>query len=214
MTFNINLVPSIDLITQEIDGKRHYVLPSGEAFKSVTTVLGEKLDKSSLEVWKKRVGEEEAARITAVAGARGTIIHRMAENYILNKDYKEGENAFDVYAFSPMKKILDKHINNIIGIELPLFSRALKTAGRTDLIAEFDGVLSIVDYKTSLRIKDEKWIEGYFIQSTCYSLMAEWLYKVPINQIAIIIAVDHESPQVFVKNRKDYIPRVLEIFAS
>jgi genome maintenance exonuclease 1 len=108
----------------------------------------------------------------------------------------------------------DKHVDNILGIELPLYSTVLKTAGRCDLIAEFDGVPSIIDFKTSRRLKKEEWIESYFLQTTVYSMMFEYMYKIEIPQIAILIAVDHEEPQLFVKDRGEYVNRVIEIFTA
>jgi ATP-dependent exoDNAse (exonuclease V) beta subunit len=88
----------------------------------------------------------------------------------------------------------------------------LKTAGRCDLIAEYDGVPSVIDFKTSRKLKKEEWIESYFLQTTVYSMMFESMYKIKVPQIAILIAVDHEPPQVFVKDRGHYVNRVLDIF--
>jgi len=102
-----------------------------------------------------------------------------------------------------------------MGIELPLYSKSLGCAGRTDLVAEYDGVLSIIDFKTSRKPKKEEWIESYFLQSTVYSMMFEWTYKIAVPRIAIIITVDDEkTPQTFVMERSKYVERVLEIFRS
>jgi ATP-dependent exoDNAse (exonuclease V) beta subunit len=109
---------------------------------------------------------------------------------------------------------LNKHVDNILGVELPLYSVALRTAGRCDLIAEFNGTPSIIDFKTSRKLKKEEWIESYFLQATTYSLMFERMYKIHVPQIAILIAVDNEQPQLFVKDRGDYVNRVLEIFTK
>jgi genome maintenance exonuclease 1 len=210
-------VPKVELTTETIDGQRYYVLPDGiTKLKSVTSVLSEKLDKTALDEWKKRVGEEKAARISAQATRRGTSIHNIAEKYLLNE-----ENIYDkvmpinIESFQPIKKELDDHVDNILGIEMPLFSKSLKCAGRTDLVAQYDGITSVIDFKTSKRFKKEDWIESYFLQSTVYSMMFEWTYKINVPQIVIIITVDNEkTPQTFVMERSKYVNRVLEIFTK
>ena len=118
----------------------------------------------------------------------------------------------NVESFMPIKQILDQHVDNIYGIELPLYSRILGCAGRTDLVAEYDGIPSIIDFKTSRKLKKQAWIEGYFLQSTIYSMMFERIYKIEIPQIAIIITVDNEkTPQTFVMERSKFVNRVLEV---
>lgn len=197
----------------EIDGKRHYLTPDG-CFPSVTTVLGSKLDKSSLDAWRAKVGEEEANKISTQAANRGTAIHDMAEKYILGQDYRRGQMPVNLFTFAPIRDALDKHVTNVYGIEYPLWSKTLNTAGTTDLIADFDGVLSIVDFKTSKRLKEEKYIESYFLQATCYAAMANERLNTDIKRIAIIIAVDHEEPQIFVKSTDDYFDKMRTIFTT
>jgi genome maintenance exonuclease 1 len=215
--FNHMLVPYVELETTNIDGSRWYILPDGTTkLKSVTTILGEKLDKTALLEWRKRVGEEEANRISNQAARRGTSIHKIAERYVLNEEniYKD-QMPINIETFKPIKETLDKYVDNIMGIELPLYSKSLGCAGRTDLVAEYDGVLSIIDFKTSRKPKKEEWIESYFLQSTVYSMMFEWTYKIAVPRIAIIITVDDEkTPQTFVMERSKYVERVLEIFRS
>jgi genome maintenance exonuclease 1 len=214
-TFKHNLVPEIDINTTTIDGKRYYVLPNGEKFRSVTTVLDGAMDKTALHEWRKRVGHEEAQKISTQAARRGTAVHSIAERYVLNEEnYLRGAMPSGIDAFKGVQTLLDKHVDNILGIELPLYSVALKTAGRCDLIAEFDGVPSVIDFKTSRKLKKEEWIESYFLQTTVYSMMFEWIYKIKIPQIAILIAVDHEPPQLFVKDRGQYVDRVIDIFTA
>jgi ATP-dependent exoDNAse (exonuclease V) beta subunit len=213
-TFNHQFVKPILLETETIDGQRHYVLPDGlTKLKSVTTLLGEKLDKTALLEWRAKVGEEEANRISTQAARRGTAIHNIAERYLLNEsNYGKGEMPVNVESFLPIKSALDNHVDNIRGVELALYSKALGCAGRTDLVAEFDGKLSIIDFKTSRKEKKEDWIESYFLQSTIYSMMFQRLYGMEVTQVAIIITVDHEKkPQVFVKDRGLYVNRVIEV---
>jgi hypothetical protein len=177
--FKHNLVPEIDIETTTIDGKRYYVLPNGEKFRSVTTVLDGAMDKTALYEWRKKVGEEEANKISTQAARRGTAVHSIAERYVLNEEnYLRGAMPSGIDAFKGVQTLLDNHVDNILGIELPLYSVALKTAGRCDLIAEFDGVPSVIDFKTSRKLKKEEWIESYFLQTTVYSMMFEWIYKI------------------------------------
>jgi genome maintenance exonuclease 1 len=205
----------VELETETIDGQRYYVLPDGMTkLKSVTTILGEKTDKTALFEWRKRVGEEEANRISTQAARRGTSIHKISERYVLNEEniYRD-QMPINIETFKSIQSTLDERVDNILGIELPLYSKALGCAGRTDLVAEYDGKLSIIDFKTSRKPKKEEWIENYFLQSTVYSMMFEWTYKFSVPQIAIIIAVDDEkTPQTFVMERSKYVNKVLEIF--
>jgi genome maintenance exonuclease 1 len=211
-------VPTVELATENIGGQRYYVLPDGlTKLKSVTTILGERTDKTALLEWRARVGEAEAQKISVQAARRGTAIHSIAERYVLNEDkyYSDKEMPINIESFKPIKEILDDHVNTILGVEIPLYSKALGCAGRTDLVAEYDGVVSIIDFKTSKRMKKAEWIENYFIQATCYAMMFEWIYKIAVPQIVIVITVDDEkTPQVFKLERSQYVNRVLEIFRT
>ena len=213
--FTHSLVKPIELHTVMIEGKRHYVLPNGRKYKSVTTILDERTDKTALYEWRARVGNEEATKISVQAARRGTSVHLIAERYILNEeDFLKKEMPANIDSFKSIQPIINKSVDNIVGIELPLFSDTLKTAGRSDLIANFDNTLSIIDFKTSRKPKKEEWIENYFIQATCYSLMFEELYNIRVPQLAIIISVDDEPPQVFVRKTKNYYNRVKQIFVD
>lgn len=215
--FNHDLVTPIEIEQVTTNEGRYYVLPDGVTkLRSVTTILNEKLDKSALHDWRKRVGEQEANRVSARATSRGTAIHGIAERYLLNEDdyYKQVREQLRA-SFLPIQTVLDEHVDNVRGIELPLHSTLLKCAGKTDLVAEYDGIMSIIDFKTSSKQKMESWIEGYFLQSTVYAMMFESMYGIKVPQIVIIITVeDEKNAQVFVKNRGHYVNRVLEIFTK
>lgn len=211
------LVPRSELKTETIDSQRYYLLPDGTRLKSVTTVLSEKLDKTSLLEWRAKVGEEEAKRISTQASRRGTAIHNIAERYVLNEEkyYSDKEMPINIESFKPIQKVLDKHVDNILGVELPLWSKALGVAGRTDLVAEYDNKASIIDFKTSKKIKKEQWIENYFLQSTIYSMMFERMYSISIPQIVVIITVDDEpDAQTFVMDRSQFVERAIEVLTS
>jgi genome maintenance exonuclease 1 len=191
----------------EENGNRHYITPEGEKLPSVTTVLSH-FKKTTIVEWRKKVGEEEANKISGQAARRGTGFHKIMEEYLNNEDPKAilaDAMPDQKQAFNDMAKVLDEHVDNIYYIEAMLYSKKLGLAGQTDLIAEYDGVLSVIDFKTSSKPKKAEWIEDYFIQCTAYSLMYEDMTGVKIEQIVILMSVDHEQPEIFVKNRKDYV---------
>ena len=194
----------VSLKTEEVDGKRFYVTPSGAKLPSVTTVLGHS-KKHLIKEWRERVGQDEAQKISTRASVRGTKFHNMMEKYLQN-DTALFENVMPdmKQAFRDVQKTVDL-IDNIHYIECPLYSESLGVAGRTDCIGEFAGVLSVIDFKTSTRLKKEEWIDNYFEQGTAYALMYEELVGKPIDQIVIIISVDGETePQLFIRDRKYY----------
>lgn len=190
---------------------RFYFPPTGEKFPSVTTVLGVQ-DKSGLEAWKARVGEEEAKRISIQAANRGSDVHLIAENYLNNEvDYGKGRMPINVMTFNTLKPVLDARVNNVYFQEAPLFSRKIKTAGRVDLIAEFDGQLSIIDFKTSRKPKKAEWIEGYFLQTAFYAAAFYERTGIPIKQGVILVMVDDDSPQVFTVNTYEWLPKFISL---
>lgn len=206
----VNLTPCPRI---EVDGVRYYSTPAGN-FKSVTTILGERLDKTALIAWKTRVGEEEANRVSTQAARRGTAIHNLAESYLKNEpNWKRGAMPINLETFSKIRPVLDKNIGTIYGVEVPLYSAVLKTAGTCDLLAGFNGINSVIDFKTSKRVKTEDDIESYFIQATAYAMMAEELTPYRFPQIVIIMSVDHDDTLIFVKPKDLYVKRVLEVFA-
>ena len=200
---------SFGMITENKNGKRHYATPSGELYPSITTVLGE-LNKAAISAWRKRVGETEANKISGKASRRGTRLHSVCESYIQNKEeYLNGETPHIVELFKTIEPILER-VDNIQGVELALYSNHFGIAGRTDCIAEFDGVLSVIDYKTSNKIKKKEWCESYFAQCAFYAVAYEELTKIPVPQVVVIIAVDNEHPQLFVENRDDWVDKIWE----
>jgi hypothetical protein len=209
--FLYNPVELPELETEYVDGSRYYKTPMGN-FPSVTTVLGAKLNNEGLAKWKARVGEEEAKKVSTQATRRGTAIHDMCEKYLLGEDHKRGQMPINIDTFNKIRPHLDSNIGSIYGLEVPLWSAKLKTAGRADLLAGYNGINSVCDFKTSKRMKSEDDIESYFIQATCYSLMAEELTPYRFPQIVIIMAVDEDVAKIFIKHRDDYVPRVMELF--
>ena len=201
----------VNLKREEINGKRYYVSPNGRHLPSVTTFLSH-FKGDSIAKWRKKVGEEEANKISGRASRRGTKFHSLMESYISNQEKSSFLND-DVMpdmkmAFNQMLPIVNR-IDNVHYLETMLYSETLGLAGQVDCIAEFDGVPSVIDFKTSLKLKREEWILNYFEQCTCYSLMYEEMTGIKAKQIVVLISVDNEDPQVFVKQRGDYIPELV-----
>jgi hypothetical protein len=209
--FLYNPVELPELETEYINGGRYYKTPVGN-LPSVTTVLGSKLTNEGIARWKARVGEEEANKVSTQANRRGTAIHDICEKYLLGENYKRGQMPVNIDTFNKIKPYLDNNIGSIYGLEVPLWSAKLKTAGRADLLAGYNGINSVCDFKTSKKIKSETDIESYFLQTTCYSLMAEELTPYKFPQIVIIMTIDEDEAKIFIKRRDDYVPRVMKLF--
>lgn len=204
-------LPEKKLVRIDSPNGRKYQTPDGNKYESVTTFLG-KHSKQAIIDWRKRVGEKEANRISAQASSRGTKLHNLVESHL-----KGSEVAFDNFLIKDLFKrflpVVSK-IDNIKAIEYNLYSDTLKLAGTVDCIAEYDGVLSVIDFKTSSKTKEKHFIEDYFLQCAIYSLMVEELYGIKIPQIAILIAVENEAPQVFIEQRKNYFNSLQQRLAT
>lgn len=197
------------LKTKEIKGKRYYITPSGKKLPSVTTVLGH-FQSQQLQEWRKRVGDEQANKISSRAASRGTAFHNLMENYLRNQnDLFESIMPDMQKAFRDIQMMVDK-IDNIHYIEKPLYSEKLGIAGKPDVIAEYDGKLSVIDFKTSSREKREEHIQNYFEQTTAYAEMYEERVGKSIDQVVILISVDQDNPQFFIRNKAKYLPTLRE----
>lgn len=212
MTFVHEFLDKTELTDVIVDGKRYYDTPGGK-FKSVTTIIGEKTDKSWLKKWRDRVGDEEADSILFQAQLRGTAVHALAEKYVMNDpDWSKGAMPVNLWTFKKIKAILDERVDVVYGIEYPLWSTMLQTAGRTDLPCRFDGVATIGDFKTSRGTKDREDIPGYFIQATAYSVMMEERTGMKFPQVAIMVAEDNGDAKVFVDKSKNWYGEVARVF--
>lgn len=202
-----------ELSAEIIEGiGRLYTTPSGLKYPSVTTVLGKVSDKTWLDEWKARVGEEQVKKVSAQASRRGTAVHEIAEEYLKNNPtYTKGHMPANIATFGQIKPLLNKHITKIYGLEVPLYSDKLRVAGRVDCLAEWDGILSIVDFKTSKREKFREDISDYFIQCAAYSFMTFERTGLLPKQIVIMMMVDDGSPLIFVEKSKDWIEKFIEI---
>lgn len=195
---------SFELERIDTENGRLYKSSNGNLYSSVTTVLS-KMSKEGIMRWRQRVGEEEANKISRQASTRGTRVHKHLEDYILGNPVDK-LNPFQKHLFEQVRPELDSCVNNIHCIEGKLYSDRLKLAGTVDLISEYNGELTVIDFKTAGKLKKEEYIQNYFFQTTCYSLMFQELTGLTAKQIAVIIAVEGESkPQIFLRRRKDYI---------
>ncbi len=186
-----------------IDGKRYYLTPDGNSYPSITTILSQQ-ENLGIEAWKERVGEKEAKRISKESMRIGTAVHQLAEFYLSNVQVKlDKEEKKIVDTFNRLRFLLG-NINNIVGLEIPLFSDLIRVAGTCDCIAEYNGKLSIIDFKTSRRPKKEEWVDDYWMQTFAYKLMFEEMTGIEIQQVVILIAsVESFDVQVFKKPAKD-----------
>ena len=188
---NIHSFPDLKAKTTE-KGRRYFV--EGNAYPSVTTVIGEMKKKSIIE-WRRKVGEEEANAISKRATTRGNKCHKLAEDYLSNKPldrYKD--DVLSLGLFHQIRPYIDK-INNIHALEESLYSHTLKLAGRVDCIAEYDNELAIIDFKTSTKFKREEWIQDYCSQETAYAIMFQELTGLKVKQLVTCLLYTSPSPR-------------------
>ena len=204
---NIHNFPNLKAKTTE-QGRRYFV--EGNAYPSVTTVIGEK-KKDSILQWRRKVGEDEANAISKRASTRGNKCHKLAEDYLSNKPLdRYRDDVLSLGMFHQIRPYIDK-INNIHALEESLYSHTLKLAGRVDCIAEYDNELAIIDFKTSTKFKREEWIQDYFSQETAYAIMFQELTGLKVKQLVTIIATEQGTPQIFVKNNiLEFVPKLKE----
>ena len=196
------------------DSGRKYKTPEGVNLPSITTVLSI-LSRDSIAAWRKRVGEAEANKISHRASSRGTRVHEIIEKYINNdEDYRNGYTPDIIDSFIAIRPILDDRIGRVFAQEAPLYSNHLGVAGRVDCVAEFDGKLSIIDFKTSLKPKRLDWIKNYFMQESAYAIMWEERTGQPITQLVTIISVDNHEPQIFIEHRDNWVRPLRETIAQ
>ena len=205
-----------ELKTKTIDRKRFYVTPEEEYYPSITTVLSIR-KKEGLMEWRKRVGNDVANYVARTASARGTKVHHMCEDYLNNMEFdwpekwKEHKKNFLPWClFKQLRNEALCHINDIYAQEAGLYSDKYKVAGRVDCIAKYKGVLSIIDFKTSTKEKNDEWNENYYIQASAYAEMFEERTNINIPQIVILVVTEAGTVQEFIKDKKEYLERLSE----
>jgi len=195
----------------EIEGIRYYKTPQGLLYPSITTVLSKTSDMTGLDQWRERIGDELAEQIMKDAQIHGTMTHKLCEDYLNNKESVGDFLDIPKSHFEKLKPYLHK-MNNIRGIELPLYSDELKIAGTCDCIAEYNGNLSIIDFKTSRSRLVEHYdkVQKYFMQATAYSLMWKERTGVDINQIVIIGSEETGDTAEFIKIPFDFKDKLIQ----
>mgnify|MGYP001183550606 CR=1 FL=1 len=194
-----------------MNGVRYYETPEGKLYPSITTILSKTSDMSSLDDWKERVGIKVAEQTIREAQIHGTMTHKLCENYLNNKESDGDFLDIPINHFKNLKPYLHK-INNIRGIEIPLYSDEFKIAGTCDCIAEYNGDFSIIDFKTSKSKLVEHYdkVQKYFMQATAYSLMWKERTEIDIDQIVIIGSEEAGNIREFIKIAFDFKEKLIE----
>jgi len=196
-----------DLVATTTSSGRTYNDPNGNLYPSITTVLSI-INEEAIAAWRKRVGDDEANRIGRKASSRGTEVHAIIERYLQNEDTTNYLPHIR-QSLENLRPILDRSIGRIFGLETPLYSRHLGLAGRVDCVAEWDGVPSIVDFKTSRWPKTKEKVPNYFAQMSGYAIMFEERTGMPITNTVIVMDVDNHEPLVFKEHRDNYVDLLL-----
>jgi genome maintenance exonuclease 1 len=212
--FNHVKLPQLDfdLKVETTDSGRLYATPTGEKYKSITTVLSNH-NKQAIMEWRERIGAEEATKISTKAATRGTKVHKICEDYINNEipELKMQMMMPDLKEmFFKIKPIIDEKLGDVYSQEQALYSHKLRIAGRVDLIGMWNGKLSVIDFKTSAKQKEESYIQNYFMQCTAYALMFSELTGMWIDDIVVLIATGEGEAQLFERQIHDYRKPLME----
>ena len=207
--FQHKIIELPQIQSTNLEGKRFYKTPQGQVYPSVTTITSLHNKEGILE-WRKRVGEQEANKISTQAASRGTRVHKLCEDYLNNELSLEKAMPNSIALFKQIKPYIDEFIDEVYGIECPLYSDHLRVAGRSDCIARFDGKVSVVDFKTASKPKQEHWIQNYFMQCSAYAFSFDVRIVISVPRIAILVAFEGDSPQLFIKKRDEYIDMFID----
>ena len=208
-TFPLEMVRKVERVENET--MRLYRTPSGIMYPSVTTVLSSQ-EKPELDSWRKAVGEEEAKKVGEHASWRGTLLHDVAESYMNNSLDPKKVNPFILQDFLPIKKVLDEYVDNVFTTELQMYSDRIKSAGTTDLVADYKGSIALLDFKTSRRIKYREDIGDYFMQLAAYCCMIYETFNIWIDDIVIIMMKDGDPiASVFEEKSIDHLENFLKV---
>ena len=185
---------------KRIDGFRFYNI-DGKNYPSITTVLGIRKTEQ-LNGWREKIGENVANWEMGRAARRGKSFHTLVEQYIKGET-PSIRDVLPLGLFKLLKPYIDQ-IDNIHLLEAIMYSKKLTVAGQVDCVAEYNGKLSVIDFKTANKERQESWIDNYFLQTTAYAHMYEETFGTPIEQIVILIASEDGTTQAFIKNKADY----------
>ena len=200
--FRHRLIELPKCILDDSTGGHIYVTPDGKRLRSVTTMIGKTksvTDKKQLTAWRDRVGNPVAEYIMKTSAIIGTETHKLNENYI---NMERDSCKYSLLSYAHHRKFIPylNKIKNVFGVEPKLFSNDMGLAGTADLVAEYGGKLSIIDYKTKRSKQKKEWMHDYFIQTTAYAKMWEELTGQPIEQLVILVSSEQNTMQEFVSN--------------
>ena len=190
------------------NGKRFYQTPDGQKYPSVTTVTG-LLTRDHIKLWRERVGEEVANKISSVAARRGTKMHSLFEQYLRAEEELVFENILDQAMFNAVQPVLDDIVP--IALEAGMYSDSLQMAGQVDCVGLWDDELCIIDFKTSAKYKEEYMADPWFHQMTAYAIMVEELTGEEIDSVVAVVAVDGGGVQVFEADPREYVEKLYDL---
>jgi genome maintenance exonuclease 1 len=191
------------LVQKNTDGSRVYLTPTGEKYPSVTSVTGLGGAKH-IQEWRDRVGHDVADAISRKACNRGTRIHKLCEDYLLGQDIEV--DMFDKEMFNSMLPYIDK-VGDVHCLENKIYSHVLRVGGTVDLIADFEGEISVIDWKTSRRVKEIDEIDGYFMQAAAYSQCFLELTGINIDKLVVIMGIDDNPAKVFTQDKAVWLKK-------
>lgn len=200
----------ISLDTIQEDGKRFYVDGQGQKYPSVTTVTS-LLTREHIQLWRKRIGEEKADAISNRAARRGTSFHQLVEDYLRReKEFIEFDDIIQEGMFKGIRPVLDSIVP--LALEAPLYSVNLKMAGRVDCVGLFEDVLSIIDFKTSSKMKTDDQVTPWMIQMTAYAIMVEELTGIEVPEVNALVAVEGQAGfQLFSGDPQNYVEQLWDL---
>ena len=200
-----NHVPAVlpPLERETVDGVRYYKVPDADEFVKLVSITSVTSfwNREKFAKWRKKIGEEKANEITRKATSRGTDTHTLIEHYLLNEETLPKVQPISDFLYKIAKPTLN-NIDNIHALEGSLYSKQLGVAGTVDCIAEYDGELAVIDFKTSAAPKPRDWIDGYFVQAAAYACMYYELTGVSVKKLVIIMTCEDGECVVYEERDK------------
>jgi len=191
------------LSRETIDGVRYYDTPNGKKLVSITSIISH-YQREVFREWRARVGNVEANKITKQATSRGTDMHTCTEYYLKNLKIPQVQPLSEML-FKQAKPTLNK-IDNIHAQEQALFSYELGVAGSVDCIAEYEGELAVIDFKTSKKPKPRAWIDSHFVQCAAYACMLYEMTGIMVKKFVIIMSCEDGEVKVYEEyDKRKYI---------
>ena len=208
--YDITELEYLEFDTIQENGQRFYVDESGRKYPSVTTVVGLST-RDQIKLWRNKVGEETANKISTSTANRGSKFHALVEEYLRKEsDYIEFDNILQEQMFKSVQPVLDSIVP--LAIEAPLYSDYLKMAGRVDCVGIFEDAVAIIDFKTSSKYKEEKYAKPWFLQMTAYAIMVEELTGTPVHECCAVVAVEGMNAfQLFVTEPQNHVTELYDL---